>query len=118
MPKALRRFLVVLVAFAIIGGTPSQLARSAEYGMVAIGMPCDMMMSGQAADGHAKPMAPCKTMTVDCIKQIGCVADIALPARFASLEVVAHHTSVDYWAAWSKLASLVREPEPLPPRTT
>lgn len=117
MPKAWRHFLVVLVAFAIVGGMTSQLARSAEYGMVAIGMPCDMM-SAQAADDHAKPMGPCKTMTVDCIKQIGCVADVALPARFACLEVVAHHTSVDYWAAWSNLAGFVREPEPLPPRTT
>lgn len=115
MVKVLHRFLVVLVAFAIVGG---MTARSSEYGMVAVGMPCDMMMPAPAADGHATPMAPCKTMTGDCLKQIGCVADIALPARFASLEVVTHRTSVDYWSAWSNHAGLVREPEPLPPRTT
>lgn len=117
MLRAMRRFLVVLIAFAIIGGTSSQLARSAEYTMVAVGMPCDMM-SAQADDGHSEPIAPCKTMTVDCLKQLGCVADTALPARFASLAVIAHPVSVDYWATWSNLAGLVREPEPLPPRTT
>ncbi len=118
MLKALRRFLVVLVAFAVIGGTMSQLAWSAEYSMVAVGTPCDMMMPAQADDGHSAPMAPCKMMGVNCLKQLGCVADTALPARFASLDAVAHHTSVNYWATWSNLAGVVREPEPLPPRTT
>ena len=117
MLRAMRRFLVVFIAFAIIGGTTSQLAKSAEYSVVAIGIPCDMMMPAHPEDGHSAPLAPCKTMTVDCLKQLSCVADIALPARFAFLEVVAHHTSVDYWSAWSNLAGLVRQPEPLPPRT-
>ena len=115
---ALRRLLVVVIAFAIVGGTTSQLAKSAEYSVVAVGTPCDMMMPAQADDGHSAPIASCKTMTVDCLKRLGCVADVALPARSASLEMVAHHTAVDYWAAWSNHAGLVREPEPLPPRTT
>lgn len=118
MLNALRRFLAVFVAFAVIGGTMSQLAWSAEYSMVAVGTPCDMMMPAQADDGHSAPMAPCKMIGVNCLKQLGCVADNALPARFASLGAIAHHTSVNYWATWSNLAGVVREPEPLPPRTT
>lgn len=115
---AMRRFLVVLVAFAVIGGTTSKLAWSAEYGPAAVGTPCDVMILAQADDVHSAPLASCKMIQVNCLKQLGCVADTAFPARFASLDVVAHHTSVNFWATWSNLAGVVREPEPLPPRTT
>ena len=114
----LRQLLLVLIAFAFIGGTSSQLARSTEYAspMVMAGMPCDTMLphSGMQDD---KPMPPCKGMTPDCIKQMGCVTDAALPARAVNLDIAVHFSSVDYWSAWSKLADFVREPEPLPPRT-
>jgi hypothetical protein len=69
--------------------------------------------------GHGGPMAPCKGMTPDCIKQMGCcVVDYALPARLESTDLVVPLSTVAYWAAWSQMAGLSREPEPLPPRTT
>ncbi len=113
----MRRLLVVFIVFAIISGTTSQLAKSAEHSVVAVGMPCDMMIPAQPEHGHSAPMAPCKTMKTDCLKQLSCVADIALPARLASLEGVTPYTSVGYWSAWSNLAGLVLQPEPMPPRT-
>ena len=115
MVHRLRQLLLVLIAFAFIGGTSSQLARSAEYAtpMVMSGLSsCDMMMSQDD-----KPVTPCKGMTSDCIKQMGCVTDAALPARAVNLDIAVHFSSVDYWSAWSTLADFVREPEPLPPRT-
>ena len=118
MVHRLRQFLLVLIAFALIGGTSAQLARSAEYSapMTMAGMPCDMMMS-HADMPDDKPMSPCKGMTPDCIKHMGCMTDPALPVRAISLDVAAHYSDVDYWSAWSKLADFVRGPEPLPPRT-
>ncbi len=62
-------------------------------------------------------MMPCKGMTPDCIKQMGCVTDAALPARLVSTAFAAHFTVVDYWSALAELTDLVRTPEPLPPRT-
>jgi hypothetical protein len=119
MGQVLRQLLFVLIAFAIVGGTTTQLAQSAQYAapMTMVGMPCDMMMMPAAGADHGKPMAPCKGMTPDCIKQMGCVTAVALPARFASHAFAVHFTTVDYWSAPSKLATLVRTPEPLPPRT-
>ena len=116
--RVLRQLLFVLIAFAMVGGTTTQLARSAQYTapMTMAGMPCDMMMPAAGAD-HGKPMAPCKGMTPDCIKQMGCVTDVALPARLMSHEFAARFTTVDYWSALSQLAALDRTPEPLPPRT-
>ena len=118
MVHRLRQLLLVLIAFAFVGGTSAQLARSAEMAapMTMAGMPCDMMMS-HAGMHDDKPNSPCKGMTPDCIKQMGCVTDAALLARAVSLDVVAHYSDVDYWSAWSMLADFVREPEPLPPRT-
>ena len=117
MVHGLRRILLVLIAFAFIGGTSSQLAHSVEYAapMTMAGMPCDMMMSHTGMrDG--KPMSPCKSTNSDC-KQMGCVADAAMPARTVNLDIAVSFSDVDYWSAWSRLADFVREPEPLPPRT-
>jgi hypothetical protein len=114
MLRRLRLFLLVLIAFAVVGGTSTQLAQLAPMTMA--GMPCSMAMPDADA-GHGAPLAPCKGMTADCIKQMCCATVVALPARFVTIEVADHFSDVDYWSAWSKLANFVREPEPLPPRT-
>ena len=122
MTFRLRQFLLVLIAFAFLGGTSFQLARSAEHAapMVMAGMPCDMMMShaGMHDDKPRPPSngSPCKGMTSDCIKMC-CVTDAALSARMVHLDIALNFSHVDYWSAWTKLADFVREPEPLPPRT-
>jgi hypothetical protein len=119
MLRALRHFLFLLVAFAIIGGTTSGFARSAQYGdlMVTADSPCGMAMMQPASD-HEKPMMPCKGMTPDCIKQMGCIDITALPAtRAPGHELIVTYSVVDYWSSSSTLASLDPEPEPIPPRT-
>jgi hypothetical protein len=119
MLKFVHRLMLVLIAFAIVGGPSVQLAQSAQYvaPVTMAGMPCDMMMPTADA-GHGKPMVPCKGLTPDCIKQMGCVVDIALPARLASTEFAVPFSMVAYWSAWSAMAGADRKPEPLPPRTT
>lgn len=123
MLKIAHRFLVVLIAFAIVGGSAEQLARSTQYAVAVTmaGMPCDMEMPGVGAD-QAKPLTsndgmPCKGMTPDCIKQMGCVTVAALPAPVGGSNVAMRFSTIEYWTARSALVGLVREPEPLPPRT-
>lgn len=110
--------MLALIAFAIVGGTTMQLAQSSQYAApgTTADMPCDTMMS-MAVAGHGLPMAPGNGMTPDCIKQMGCIIDIALPARLAGHEITVHFSTVDYWTAGSKWAVLIREPEILPLRT-
>jgi hypothetical protein len=118
MLRSLRVFLLVLLAFAFIGGASAQFARSADYAppMMMSGVPCDLMMShpGIQAD---KPMPPCKGVTSDCIKSLGCVSDTALPMRTMRFDIASNVSGVHYWSAWSSPAGFVCEPEPLPPRT-
>lgn len=119
MVHRLRQLLLVLIAFAFIGGTSAQLARAAEYAapMGVMSMPCDMTTMSHAGMPDDQPMPPCKGMTPDCIKQMGCVTDAGLPARAMSLDVAVHFSDVDYWSACYSVADFVREPESLPPRT-
>jgi hypothetical protein len=114
MLRTLRQLLLVLIAFAVAGAPMAHAAQS-QYGspMAMAGMPCDMMMDA----GHAKPQMPCKGLTPECVKQMGCITDIALPARLVGSETVVDFSTVDYWTASSTLAGLVRGPEPFPPRT-
>ncbi len=116
MIRILRQFLFTLIALAVVGGTTSQLARSAEYATAMIGeMPCDMALTIVGGD-QGNPMAPCKGLTPDCIKQMGCVTDVALPARFPVGETTARFATVAYWDVRSISAGVVTQPEPLPPR--
>jgi hypothetical protein len=118
MLRCAHRLILLLTAFALIGATMVQPESAQGAVPVAMaGMPCDMMMS-MADAGHGGPMAPCKGMTPDCIKQMGCVADVGLPARVAGLESAVRFSMVDYWSAWSAMTGLDQTPDPMPPRTT
>lgn len=116
-----RRLLFVLIAFAVVGGTTTQLAQAAQYvaptAMASI--PCDMTMPAAGGD-HDKPAAPCKRVAPDCLKLMGCVAvtDIGLPSRLVSPEFTAQVSAVEFWPALSKQTGLASAPEPNPPRTT
>ena len=111
------RFLLVLIVFAVIGGPTGHLAQPPQLAssMTVADMPCDMAMP-LAHAGRGVPMAPCKGMTPECIKQMGCVVDVALPVRLASTDAVPAFSRVTYWYARSLMAGVAREPEPLPPR--
>lgn len=113
------RFLLVLIAFAVIGGPTLHLAQPPQFmpSMAMGDVPCDMAMPVADA-GHGAPMLPCKGMTADCIKEMGCVANVALPTRMANTDVVFAFRPVAYWSARSEMAGVVHEPADLPPRTT
>lgn len=112
-----RKLLAILIAFAIVGGTSVQSAQAAGFAaatMLTV-MPCDQMM-GMADAGHSVPMAPCKGMTPDCIKQMGCVTVVALPVRMVQADTAFDFTMVVYWSVRSGMISRDSVPEPLPPR--
>jgi hypothetical protein len=119
MLRIVHRLLLMLVAFAIVSAPTAQMTPPATSNVpiTMADMPCDMTTPTVSA-AHGKPMTPCKGMTPDCIRQMGCVTVSALPAHLLIYEATVQYSIIDYWTAMSKLASLDREPEPLPPRTT
>lgn len=119
MITTLRQFVLVLSALAFIGGASSKIASSAEYAAPAMhaGAPCGMS-AWHVSKSHEAPAPPCKGMTADCMKQMGCVADAALPAPTTTADIAARFSLVGYWSAGRHFAGFVRPPEALPPRTT
>ena len=118
MRRLARHLLAVFFAFAIIGGPSMNLAQStgSAASMTMADMPCDTMAS-MADAGQGTPTAPCKGLTPGCMKQMGCVADVGLPARTALVGDAVTFSNVAYWTAGSVMAGVVRQPEHLPPRT-
>jgi hypothetical protein len=127
-----RHILVLLVAVALVGETTSEVARSAQYGLIKIGDiassdmtmsshpgdPSDMVMSSSvSSDIDAEPMLPCKGMTPDCIKLMGCVTTTALPAHFVEYNFTCGYGTVDYWTYASEHVGIHHRPDPFPPRT-
>ena len=127
MLKIAHHLLLVIIAFALVGGSSVQLAQSARFAASTAlgGMPCARMMpvadaaAGQtmADDGLGAPMAPCRGMIPDCLKQMGCITDVGFPARLTVTEFSVPSIQVSYWHSRSSMAGLDRIPEPMPPRT-
>jgi len=123
MLKTVRHLLLMLIAFAFVGGTTMQLVHAAQHGaaQVKVDIPCDMAMpvsaSSTSASDDTKPMPPCKGLTPDCVEQMGCVSLTALPVPFPAYEPILHYSVIAYWVSFSKLDGLDRAPEPFPPRT-
>ncbi|TAL76371.1 MAG: hypothetical protein EPN75_14490, partial [Beijerinckiaceae bacterium] len=99
-----RRILLLLGAFALLSGTTAEFARATQYvtPMAMDGVPCNMAMP-MSASGDTKPMAPCKGMTPDCLKLMGCITVTALPARYTTHGIVVQYGVVDYPAFSSEL---------------
>jgi hypothetical protein len=126
MLKITHRLLLVIVAFALVGGTSVQLDQSARFAasMASAGSPCDMMTSmadattGQtmADDGQGDPMAPCKGLTPECIKQMGCITNPGFPTRLTITGFMVRSIQVSYSFFRSAMAGLDRIPEVRPKR--
>jgi hypothetical protein len=117
MSRFLRQILLLLVAFALVGGMTNDLAHAApDCVAMATTKPCDMPMPASAS-GDTKPMHSDKSAIPDCMKQMGCTAASILPARLQTQQVIERHGPIDYWMSTAELASLDHQPEPLPPRT-
>lgn len=114
MGRLIHRFLLVLVALAVIGGNATQSVQAADFGGPVM-MPCGLMMP-MADVGNAVPMPPCKTVTPACVKQMCGAADFMLPQRMAAGHLSQHFRIVGYWSGHAAMAGVERTPEPLPPR--
>ncbi len=118
MLRHAQRFLLVLIVFALVGAPSAQLAQSAGYTapITMANMPCDQMTP--AADtGQGTPMTPCKGLTPGCVKQMGCIVNVALPTKLVGTQTALSFAKVDYWSALAQPAGVASQPDPQPPRT-
>lgn len=118
--RVLQKLVVVFAVFAFLGGTTVQampLASGPVAGVAAtLGLPCGPMPAVQANQAAPPHAPPCKGITPDCLKQMGCVGIASLPAR-PNLAVTAVSYAITYWPAQSGQGGLSPEPDVLPPIT-
>jgi len=120
MLRFLHRFLLVVTAFAFLGGATlqslpvadAQIQTSGAGAAMAAGMPCEHM---DAMKGAGAPLLPCKGMTPDCIKQMGCIGFPDLPQGSALAAPVAYYAAVDYRNFQQRSDGLSRKPDLFPP---
>lgn len=117
--RFLHRLLLAITAFAFLGGATLQAMPVADahvqtsgagIAMVA-GMPCEHMDSMK---GAGIPLLPCKGVTPDCIKQMGCIGFPDLPQASVLATPVAYAV-VDYRQFRQTSVGLSRKPDLFPP---
>jgi hypothetical protein len=116
--RILRGLLVAVTVLAFLGGTTVQaMPLLTASGMAAkASVPCDHMAAmgqpGSAVPGHK---APCKGITPDCVKQMGCIGIPSLPVRAGVLVTPASYITITYWPPQETLGGLSLKPNLFPP---
>ena len=119
MLRFLHQLLIAITVFAFLGGATLQALPVADaqvqtsgagIAMVA-GMPCEHM---DTLKGTGIPLLPCKGITPDCIKQMGCIGFPDLPQASVLAAPVAYAV-VDYRQFRQTSAGLSRKPDLFPP---
>jgi hypothetical protein len=79
-------------------------------------VPCDHMTAmgqpGSAVPGHD---TPCKGITPDCVKQMGCIGVPSVPVRADVLATPVSYVAVTYCSPQPTLGGLSPEPDLFPP---
>lgn len=130
MKSIVKQLVWVLTAIAFLSGAMVPwLAGGKAFAAPGTGVTasanCDMMdMSGTMADdmaGHGSDVdksAPCKSMTLDCMMQMGCLGlSGAILANLESVAAPIRYRSVIYGSQASAGSGLSTAPDPFPPKT-
>lgn len=119
----LRRIAAVFTVLSFVGGAtvqalpPSDLLSAPSNGTMAGMADCEHMAMAtqpEQQSGSTLPL-PCKGMTPDCLKWMGCIGFPSLPASAGEIGVRVEHGRIDYWSAAPMSAGVSVEPDLLPP---
>ena len=116
----LRRLLIVLTGLSFLIGAavhamPSAASACMDAAQTAIDDCCvKMAMKDHATPAPMKQM-PCKGISLDCAKQVGCISSPALPAPSTALGSPTAYGRVEYWPPLASRAGLSIKPDLFPP---
>jgi hypothetical protein len=121
MRAMLRRLLVALSVLAFVSGMTIQampsadaLGLSAAERTVKADPECPHMAMERYGQGMPVPL-PCKSIALDCVKQMGCLGTPALPDRSNAISVLVAYSVVAYWLPSPMLSGRDIEPDLFPP---
>jgi hypothetical protein len=119
----LRRSLIALTGLAFLIGAAVQAMPPAEFmasacmgaAKTATGDCCANMAMKDHATPAAMKQVPCKGISLDCAKQVGCISSPALPAPSTVLGSPTAYGRVAYWSPPASRAGLSIKPDLFPP---
>jgi hypothetical protein len=115
-----RRLLIILTGLAFLVGAAVQAMPPAEFMAVCMGAADTATgdcCANMAMKNHPAPMkpVPCKGISLDCAKEIGCISSLALPAPSTALGPLTVYGRVAYWPPATSGAGLSIKPDLFPP---
>jgi hypothetical protein len=119
----LRRLLIVLTGLAFLVGVAAEAMPRPEF-MASTCMDTAQTTTGDccakmAMNDHGTPASmkqvPCKGISLDCAKQLGCISLPALPAPSNALTSPTVYGHVVYWSLLASRAGLTLKPDLFPP---
>jgi hypothetical protein len=118
----LRRLLIVLTGLAFLVGAAVQAMPPAEFMapacMGAANTATGDCCANMAMKDHATPAPmkqPCKGISLDCAKELGCMSSPALPASSSALASPTVYGRAAYWPPLTSRAGLSIKPDLFPP---
>jgi hypothetical protein len=119
----LRRLLVVLTGLAFLAGATVQAMPRAELttsacmdaAQTATGNCCARMAMKDHATPAPMKQVPCKGISLDCAKEVGCISSPALPAPSTAVGTPTAYGRVAYWTPAVSGAGLSIKPNLFPP---
>jgi hypothetical protein len=119
----LRRLLIVLTGLAFLVGAAVQAMPPADFMasacIGAVNAATSECCANIAMKDHATPapmkQEPCKGISVDCAKEVGCISSPALPAPSLALGTPAVYGHVAYSLLAASRAGLSIKPDLFPP---
>jgi hypothetical protein len=116
----LRQLLIILTGVAFLFGASSQAMPSAKFMAsacmdTATGDCCANMAMGDYATPAPLNQAPCKGISLDCAKQLGCISSPALPALSTVLEIPTAYGRMAYSPLATSRVGLSLKPGLFPP---
>ena len=106
----IRRILVVLIAFALLGVATPQRVRAAQH-ISPVAMSC-------MPSDPAKAISPCGKAEPGCTGYLCCVTVPGLPTQAAVIGAAAAFAAVNYWPATRGAYGLSPQPDVKPLRTS
>jgi hypothetical protein len=119
-PLVLRRLLIVLTGLSFLMGAAVQaMPPAASACMDAAQTAIDDCCVKMAMKDHATPapmkQVPCKGISLDCAKQVGCISSPALPAPSTALGTPTVYGRAAYWPPATSRIGLSVKPDLFPP---
>lgn len=114
------RLLILATALAFLGGAtlqamPVASVQEVQADATQASLPCEHMAAMTQASEPTNESQPCKGVTPDCIKQMGCIGVPNLLPASEAVATLVEYATITYWSPRLMLDGVSHQPDLFPP---